>query len=72
MLFGDPVAAKWTAAWRCDLHPAWDRSHSWLALNGRPHGGPRQVLIAYTLFGGCVLVVQRPILMRHATSISRC
>lgn len=41
------LASKWNAAWRCDLHPAWDRSYSWLALNGRPSGGARQVLIAY-------------------------
>ena len=41
------LASKWSAAWRCDLHPAWDRSYSWLALNGRPSGGARQVLIAY-------------------------
>ena len=37
------LSSKWAAAWRCDLHPAWDRSYSWLALNGRPSGGLRQV-----------------------------
>lgn len=35
-------------AWRCDPHPAIDsKTHSWIAFNGRPTGGNRQVLIAY-------------------------
>jgi Tol biopolymer transport system component len=34
-------------AWRCDPHPAWSRDYRWIAFNGRPAGGERQVMIAY-------------------------
>jgi hypothetical protein len=34
-------------SWRCDPHITWDRSYKWIAFNGRPTGGNRQVLISY-------------------------
>ena len=32
-------------SWRCDLHPAWSRDFRRIAINGRPAGGDRQVLV---------------------------
>lgn len=34
-------------SWRCDLHPAWSRDYQWVAINGRPGGGERQVLLVF-------------------------
>lgn len=39
--------SKIANSWRCDPHIAWDRSYKWIAFNGRPSGGNRQVLISY-------------------------
>eukprot|EP01041_Mallomonas_annulata_P001728 gene1728-3346_t len=33
--------------WRCDMHPAWSRDFRWLAMNGRPGGNMRQVLVGF-------------------------
>lgn len=33
--------------WRCDMHPAFDSSYKWVAINARPDGGFRQVMISY-------------------------
>ena len=32
-------------SWRCDLHPAWSRDHTLVAINGRPGGAERQVVL---------------------------
>jgi hypothetical protein len=32
-------------SWRCDLHPAWNRDFTAVAINARPAGGDRQVLL---------------------------
>lgn len=32
-------------SWRCDLHPAWSRDHTFVAINGRPGGAERQVVL---------------------------
>lgn len=43
------ISSKHQHAWRCDMHPSWDTTnYRWLAFNGRPGGGNRQVLISYT------------------------
>lgn len=34
-------------SWRCDLHPAWSRDFHWVAINGRPQGAERQVLLVH-------------------------
>lgn len=34
-------------SWRCDLHPAWSRDFQWVAINGRPRGRERQVVLLY-------------------------
>jgi hypothetical protein len=34
-------------SWRCDLHPAWSRDFLHVAINGRPTGGERQVLLMH-------------------------
>ena len=34
-------------AWRCDLHPVWSRDFKFIAFNGRPDNGSRQVLVSY-------------------------
>ena len=44
---GGASKARESMAWRCDMHPAWDRDFRWLAFNGRPGGKRRQVLISY-------------------------
>lgn len=33
--------------WRCDMHPALSRDARWVAINGRPDGGWRQVMVVY-------------------------
>ena len=43
------ISSKHQHAWRCDMHPTWDTTnYRWLAFNGRPDGGNRQVLVSYT------------------------
>ena len=37
-------------AWRCDMHPSWSRDFKWIAFNGRPHHGLRQVPSFYTIY----------------------
>jgi hypothetical protein len=32
-------------SWRCDLHPAWNRDFTAVAINARPAGGDRQVVL---------------------------
>lgn len=32
-------------SWRCDLHPAWSRDFTLVAVNGRPGGSERQVVL---------------------------
>jgi hypothetical protein len=32
-------------SWRCDLHPAWNRDFTAVAINARPTGGDRQVVL---------------------------
>mmetsp|Transcript_31868 Transcript_31868/g.53270 ORF Transcript_31868/g.53270 Transcript_31868/m.53270 type:complete len:348 (+) Transcript_31868:662-1705(+) len=34
-------------SWRCDMHPAWSRDFQWVAVNGRPQGGGRQVVVVH-------------------------
>ena len=34
-------------AMACDMHPAWDTHNRWVAINGRPERGNRQVMVAY-------------------------
>ena len=42
------LSARHRTAWRCDMHPAWNtKNHRWVAFNGRPEGGNRQVMVAY-------------------------
>ena len=45
--FGGMDKSRESMAWRCDMHPAWDRSFRWLAFNGRPDGERRQVLVSF-------------------------
>lgn len=40
------VDKKQLNAWRCDMHPSWSRDFQFIAFNGRPQGGLRQVLVA--------------------------
>ena len=35
------------ASWRCDMHPAFSRDYQWVAINGRPGGGERQVVVMH-------------------------
>ena len=34
-------------SWRCDMHPAWSRDYQWVAINGRPGGQERQVIVVH-------------------------
>ena len=45
-LHGSPKS-RVLSSWRCDVHPAWNRDFTWVALNTRNKNGNRQVLIAY-------------------------
>ena len=43
---GTEVDKKHLNAWRCDMHPSWSKDFQFIAFNGRPQGGLRQVLVA--------------------------
>jgi hypothetical protein len=40
-----PMLMEEDKSWRCDLHPAWNRDFTAVAINARPTGGERQVLL---------------------------
>ena len=44
---GTDSRSRESAAWRCELHPAFDRHFKWVAFNGRPDGKRRQVMASY-------------------------
>ena len=39
----DTTKKRQLNAWRCDMHPTWSRDFQWIAFNGRPQHGLRQV-----------------------------
>jgi hypothetical protein len=43
----DYIQSKSATRWRCDMHPAFNRNFTWVALNARPGGHLRQVMVAY-------------------------